>query len=482
MLGFLLLSLPLLGFAYTLGGVTVRNIVGAVWMLTLSVFQAGALAILCSAYFRTTARAFTASYVLCLILGLGPGLTWFVGSCLSTTIEDVLKSVAEGPNIAYTPVVVLPFCGFAMWIDGPGPFKSASHVGPLAVQSAIFLISIGVCLELARGYLVSRAFLPPGSSLLGWFQSLDRFFDRLKSKRHTEDVSKVAKSVLPDEEPVAWRETHKRALGQMRYLIRIALVIEVLLVFFCVLLLYQASHVAFDLMRFLFAVMWGISVLIVVVHAVGLIATEKSHQTLDVLCTTPLTGRDIVLQKFRGVSRLIAVLFVPFATLFGFYCVLRLGRNPYFGPFGREFDVSLYLVGSVAAVVVYLPLAAWLSLAVGMRTRTQGRATITAIGGIAAWCIAPLLLITAPVHSLFGRTDLVVGSALLSPFTVPFFLQVDDQFRQLPDAPWLALIVNFAIYAGMVALIRHFCLRNADRWLGRLTATADPWQLAAEEQ
>src|SRR5579872_215712 len=43
MLGFLLLSLPLLAFAYTLGGISAAQISSAMWMLFLTAFQMGTL-------------------------------------------------------------------------------------------------------------------------------------------------------------------------------------------------------------------------------------------------------------------------------------------------------------------------------------------------------------------------------------------------------------------------------------------------------
>ena len=60
----MLLSLPLLAVAYSLGGVQPHEIVAAVWVLGLTAVQVGALAVFCSAWFRTTAGAFIATYVI----------------------------------------------------------------------------------------------------------------------------------------------------------------------------------------------------------------------------------------------------------------------------------------------------------------------------------------------------------------------------------------------------------------------------------
>src|SRR5262249_6133780 len=78
MLGFLLLSLPLLGFAYSLGGISPWLLWTAVWLLALATLQMGTLALLCSAFFRTTVAAFITSYVVAFIMFFGPMFFWMV--------------------------------------------------------------------------------------------------------------------------------------------------------------------------------------------------------------------------------------------------------------------------------------------------------------------------------------------------------------------------------------------------------------------
>src|SRR5258708_111578 len=52
MFGFLLLSLPLLAFAYSLGGISPAFLASGVWLLVLAVLQMGTLALPLSAFFR----------------------------------------------------------------------------------------------------------------------------------------------------------------------------------------------------------------------------------------------------------------------------------------------------------------------------------------------------------------------------------------------------------------------------------------------
>src|SRR5579863_9468285 len=154
MLGFLLLSLPLLAFAYSLGGITVAQLGGALWMLFLAVFQMGTLALACSTFFRTTASAFVGSYLLGLALLFGTYLMWLIAFLLGAPVDRILNSLAGGPGSAFIPVVILPFCGFAMWIEGPPGMRGASNFWPLTVQTGLILASSVFFLVLSRSFVV----------------------------------------------------------------------------------------------------------------------------------------------------------------------------------------------------------------------------------------------------------------------------------------------------------------------------------------
>src|SRR5579863_6583286 len=64
MFSFLLLALPLMAYAYSLGGISPKLLWTGVWMLTLATIQMRTLALMCSSFFRTTVGAFVASYVI----------------------------------------------------------------------------------------------------------------------------------------------------------------------------------------------------------------------------------------------------------------------------------------------------------------------------------------------------------------------------------------------------------------------------------
>lgn len=469
MIGFLLMSVPLLAIAYTLGGVTSSQLGSATWMLFLTVFQVGTMGLLCSAWFRTTAGAFMASYLLGAVLVGGPFLFWLSLDALGGNIGSFLRSIA-GPSALDLPfvlVLLFPLGGFAQWIPGPIPL-GAGRLGPLAIQSILILSTSAACLGLARLFVVRRASLPSQNALLAVFRQADRLFQRLNANFVTRGiVFGRDRPSLPEDKPIAWRETQKKALGRSRYLIRVFLALEIPLSLVCVPLLLTGWESP-DMLAGVTYVLWGIVVLTVAVQSSTLVAAERSRQTLDVLCTTPLSGQQIVLEKQRGVLRLKLVLSAALATIFLIHWNVK-SSTVWSIVHGEGFDSFLYLTVALLSVAIYLPLVSWVSIAIGLVSRTQGRAIVTATAYLVVWSVAPLLLVTMPLNVLLrpGWSDLIASSALLSPATIIAVNEYDDLPRVFGNA-WRAVIANFTLYGSLLLLVRSVCLRNADRWLGRV--------------
>ena len=357
MLTFLLLSLPLLAFAYSLGGITTAYLWSGVWLLALTMLQMCSLAVMCSAFFRRTVGAFIGAYLIGLLLLAMPvhllfGMVNMRGFSFSFSGLSVFVYSAQG--VKFSAVVL--------------------HSIPMILSTICFLV-------LARLFVVRRAFVPARNYLMGLFRSLDRLFVRMNQNSVTKGIVLIRETTaLPDDAPVAWRETTKKSMGTVRYLFRIFVATEIPVVVGCILTIgysYDASRLGgISVMLFL---LWFIAVLLVSVKATSLVSAERSHQTLDVLLTTPLSAREIVVQKFCGVRRLMFVLAVPFITIFLFEASWRSAVTGGYG-YRSEFSVLLYLTASILSVAIYLPMIAWMSFLVGMVLQTQGRAIITSLG------------------------------------------------------------------------------------------------------
>jgi ABC-type transport system involved in multi-copper enzyme maturation permease subunit len=467
---FLLLSLPLLAFAYSIGGISAEYLWSGVWMLGVAALQMGTLAVFCSAWFRTTVGAFVWSYLFALLMFYGPIIVVQLLLSASLYNSPLMHKIASLTAFD-TPEAMLfmffaPAQFFVTGAMGGGNFKT------IALRSIPILMSCGVFMVLARAFVVRRAFVPPRNIVLNFFKLLDRGFHRLNENRVTRGIVLIRdKSVLPDINPVAWRETTKRSLGRSRYLFRIFVVIEGILGAICMLIAMGATDGSLAGASMALFLLWFVSVLMISVQSASLIAGERSHQTLDVLSTTPLVGRQILLQKFRGVQRLMIVLLVPFFTIFVFEIWWRGSglTDPRFGATYHPFDSSLYFICSTLSVGIYLPLAAWLSLLIGLVVRTHARAIVAALGALVGWCILPLVFIFLPIQILiggFGPDSSWTFLFLFSPMMIVPFNEFNG-LHEFAGRPWEAMIVNFVGYGTMLILIRRICLINADRFLGR---------------
>jgi ABC-type transport system involved in multi-copper enzyme maturation permease subunit len=490
MVCFLLLSLPLLGFAYSLGGISPRLLWTGVWMLILAVVQMGTLALACSAFFRTTVAAFVTTYIVAFLMFFGPFVTWMllylIGYLLGIDFDAVERlfgsSISQGTIfLGMFPFFGPPLFGIYTSVGGPGTW-------PLVAHSVIVLGASGLCLVLARRYVVSRAFAAPRNILLEFFKFLDqRSSRRGMAGRKPGTASASNPTLLPADEPIAWRELTKRTLGRARYLVRILIFTEVPLVIFCAILVAaefvsesQYTFVPRMLVTLTMFIFWALAVLVISVQAASLIAGERSHQTLDVLCTSPLTGREIVLQKFQSVRRMILVFVLPFATIVAAESCVREIAAHRVNWMHENFNAPLYLTCSVLTLVIYLPLVAWLSLAIGLKVRTQARAMIGSMAAIVAWCVVPYIVVVMPLAITFqnrGSSDDPVLSCtmLLSPASILFWNEFDTNvvWRDFGEYLWVPVVLNFGGYLAALVFFRRMCLKNADRWLGR-TADQSP--------
>ena len=429
---FVLLSLPLMAFTYSLGGVTQREFWTSVLLLTLSGMQVGALAVACSAFARTAAGAFVGTYLLGLFVHF-----------------------------------LLPPC------SGLAQFQVQREGNPESVAgyALLSLFSIGAFLMAARVFLVERAFLEPRNLLLEIFRSLDQFFSDLNKNLAGGVVLVNDDQSLPADRPIAWRETQKKSLGTVRYLFRVLSAIETPLLVVLVLTAGASTSGRTAVAPVLLAIVWVIALLLVAVKATSVVAGERSRQTLDVLLVTPLSGADLLKQKASGVRRLVAVLWIPFFTIYGFEWSWAESQRQTLAA-----DNLLYLAGSVLTVLIYLPLLGWISMWLGVVIRSQTRAIIVSIALIFAWVAVPLVAGAPPPERPAGPVvrDPVTNEEILPPPTgsqTAWGVVHPAYFVRLLTARNVTVGIiagNVALHLALLVAVRTLCALRADRLLGRL--------------
>lgn len=482
MLSFLLTILPLLALTYSLGGISSDYLIGGMVALLLATLQVGAVSILCSSFCRTTVAAFVLTYILLTIINLGfltaaAPLLWGFGG-RGGAPSDVLWFVAclFTPPMMFTNADQLPLWAY------------------LLLQLPSLLVSL-VALLFARVFLESRAFVPRKYYFRRFLQMLDKMFFALNDNKVTKGIILVGdRAVLPDTEPIAWRETTRRSLGQFRYLVRIFVVLELPVAILC-LIGSGTEEPNSGLLGVVEPMLWLFGVVLIAVSAAGLIPSERTRESLEVLMTTPLSGREIVRQKMAGISRLTIVAAVPILTVIltgaalqvvkhqGVYTGsaadgwsrLHVNWGTLYFPAQIEFP-WLFALGMTSCVALYLPLTAWLSMYIGLHVNSQAKAIPAALAAIIMWCAVPCFFAIVPEIMFGGPANSwsIPFILCLSPVGFPGILHTE--FLGQPfftvRALWLFFLVNTSIYGGLLFFLRRRILSHADRYLKRGDGTS----------
>lgn len=476
MLLFLSISLPLFAFAYSFGGFDLESMNVAVYALVLATMQCAALGLVCSAWFRTTVGAFMGSYL--------AGAVMIFGLVLLDEATSVMDFVWDTIH-QYGFVTIFGFhegMATGMFL-APLIVESQAQQSDFAravLQSIPILTVIGMMLLMARFLMVRRADAKPMNLMIRLFRTLDRLFWSANQKVGGVVLAGADVS-LPKDNPVAWRETSKKPLGTMRYLIRILVAMEFPVAFVCAISVVDSGAPTEPLSLLLFVV-WVIALLLICAKSTGLVAAEKSHQTLEVLLTTPMSNRQILGEKCRGVRRLLLVLWVPFLTIFAFQGWLKYSIPNFFqraaeqmgvgGPITIrtssaayiEEQLAFYLVSSTVTTLTFFTLASWLSCWIGMRLRTQSRAIFTTVAILVAWCVLPLLVLD-PIFGTYSPQARIEYRALQMLTPISFIRWTE--YHELIVKPWNALLFNTVLYGGVAFILRQHCLNGAEGLLGR---------------
>lgn len=473
-LSFLLISLPVVAFAYSLGGISFDDLAAQFYSLLVTSIRVVAICILCSAYCRTTVAALFASYVLIYSLGV-----------LNFLIVQIVSMQLSGGARGIFPL--LEYLSWRLFFDFPplniSNLTAIGRVPPgwmglfprQLLASIPTLLTSVLWLILARRFLVSRAFAQPSQRLKRIFQWLDRFFQRANQNRWTRGIELTRRdNQLPDEAPVAWREMTTQSIGHMRYLVRLFLSIELPVV---VLLLVSAidyrNETLVNVAWLCLIALWVLVGLMACTSAVTLTTRERSRQTLDVLLATPISGRDIVHQKMAGLQRVIWVCQLPMWT-----CLLAfIFANRY----SWYVDV-VTLINQATSILIYPWLIAWIGMWHGLRSKTTLSAVLQSAFSIALRCIIPLGWVII-VNYLFVYIAFVIDTdwitrdevnaidllvALGSPATI---FALDWGGATSGHATRLAYgascLLNPAIQWTLLKLLQRKCLARADILLGR---------------
>jgi ABC-type transport system involved in multi-copper enzyme maturation permease subunit len=392
MSNYLLMAMPLLAVCYSLGGVEAWQIFSSVGYMLLLSIELAAWCLMWSTICRSTVVALIMAIVVKLFMLIAVYLMFLQ-----------LLSISSDPF---------------------GQLFIFSVGGPLLLS--VIWLSIGA-------YFLPRRSNVTGPGILSLaFRWLDHFFHRVNDNPVTKGIILIKdSSKLPVDQPIAWRETVKKLWGSKTHLTRMVLLIETPIVFFFTMMfaVNETATSARALGTITGCVIWVLGAVLLLVQASGLISSERSQQTLDLLLVSPLSAKDILLQKMAGVWRLAAAMLIPFATIaviqfaLGIEFYETLGRAVFFG----------------CLTVVLLPFWVWFSVWIGLMTRNSLQAMLLVFGLLTVWQVG----LGFVAQSLFpGASGLWGSSSVGDDSNIYWYSQTPLKFDDAGQ--WIRLLLLVA--------------------------------------
>ncbi|MBS0203194.1 MAG: hypothetical protein JSS49_09875 [Planctomycetes bacterium] len=446
-----LLSLPLFGVVYGMGGVELPDVVSAIWFLLWWSVLVGAWSIYCSAWHRTTSGAFISAYAMM------PLAVCFASSCLGVFVPSV-QAVTTGPQWKFAS----GFQRIEVWI---------SLVVMLLIFSISMLILTGLVVWMAQRQLLSRAFVPPRNLLLEFFKKLDGVFEELNQTTTGGVLLVKDRDFGPMFAPIAWRETQKKSLGTVRYLFRFLVLLLVPLLLAIGWTISDAQSQSFNgPTAFFLTMLWPIAAVAVTVHTTNTLTSERSRQTLDMLLVAPLSPVELVTQKLAGVRRLIGVLSVPFTILILFQTIWTMYVQHGLTLTGRDAESGVLflqeVLGMTLAMITYPRLIQWISFHLALRLKNQTQAVLFSLAIIVVVCGAPFVLFyLSSTYLGIPSTNPVMQSILwFSPIRVLF-----PRSFMTPMGAWafLGLALHGLVVVNAWLMLRTKALHGFSGWMGR---------------
>ncbi|MDB5340149.1 MAG: gliding motility-associated transporter permease protein [Planctomycetaceae bacterium] len=442
----LLLSLPLLAFSYSLGGISPERLWIALLGLFLTIIRLAAVGIFCSAVFQTTTRALLGTYAL---IALACVIEQGIQFSLIPTLNRYLR---PNPGLDVPPLLNMLF-------DSPGIltlFRSNLILSYPADFSVMLRLVFGCLPSLVCSFafiaLARYCLVPPVHGSVKWLLQRPGFsFRKTRIPRDARDV--------PLDDPIAWREGPRGnpTWWWIRNVCFAALPLGLSLtaLYWC---LDNDSWHACLILTYL--VIWLAVTVRLCSHSATLLIPERVHQTLDLLCCTPMTSGDMMRQKMRSVERQIQICRVPLIV-----CVIV---RTIFLP------SVIYLILSSIIIWLYPPVIAYQAVSCGVRMKNGAGAIVKSLLVTAGWCFLPYLAISFILPLLFlGGSEgpgifvmIVLGS--VSPLTLLGITETfPDAARDLSRSGAGEMILYFLMLIVGTVAVHGVRLTRLSDWLKR---------------
>jgi ABC-type transport system involved in multi-copper enzyme maturation permease subunit len=463
-LSFILISIPILVCCFSMGGLSFQTLLIFLMFLIVQAVEMTAISLFCSAWFSTTASALVGTY--------------FVAGISKLLFCALVASMVRNMKPSFYNLLI-----GTLNLDPP------YHVGewtlPLLYKYSAFMIDVSaislgfsaIYLVLAWMFLVRQTFSTAQETTIKSFvDEVGKLANRFNQNSLTRGAVLIREGRRePEYDPVAWRETTTRALGQPRYLIGNFLALELPIISFLIMVIAKAQGMeVFTAIGTMQSNLWIGMLLMIAMVVSGMINLERQKNTWETLLVTPITNREIVQQKMDGIQRMLWILQAPLWT-----CMV----------FRACFEGSVaYVLNDVSMLLIYPRIVAWLAMTCGVIYKKRMQAMLMTVATALAWLaigggIAMILSVNPFANWLrdvSSPEEVAIGQLLIAQFC-PATLAVVNIMAPEPSATntlmngfdevismrhsLLPSVWNLLIYSTSLYLIRRRCLKIADRTL-----------------
>jgi hypothetical protein len=208
----------------------------------------------------------------------------------------------------------------------------------------------------------------------------------------------------------------------------------------------------------LYLLVWGVAAICLGTVCSNLFNSERGNQTLDVLLTTGLTPKEIIAQKAGTIAE--------FRRVFGWALLLMVGcRWLFVNHIVAEWSLHLrYVIFSSLGIWIFLSLAGWVALLIGLCIPHRMQALGTTLGILVTWNLAPFIFFLV----FEGRAlHPFAAVSYLSPmFTMIMIEQPASAAGHFGDGgAMIFYLMSIAFGFSLLYLIRKFCLERAEKFL-----------------
>ena len=495
LLSLVIVAAPLFGISYLFGGISFYDTSLGLMILLFTIFQITAVAVFCSAVLETSIAAFWATYLILAALYF----TWPILVEAHILPSPDFLSSRSGEEFLFFPGYQL-----AMLVENTQswpeiailtvPQLMVTLLFAVAARFGVVWFSYGTAHSLERQWLRLQAFaIGPVTSRFRGSKVGDEVACRL-----TEADSlpvECSSTGLADLKPIGWREKRRNSLNRPRTLLLFSAGFFLLQWW---VLEENSSGAAADCCSLFSFVFLIVAVLLVLSQTCRLFGREREQQTLEVLLATPLNSFEILKQKRSGVNRLILLLLIPvLGTCFFnvFYttvrsCTLtqaymsgpnyqyRSSSTAHVGTIHWICASTLYTMCAVGNAFIYMHLAKWVALALGLKLNSQMKAMIGSLVSILVLCLIPLLLgelILMSIDMTPNHFPLWYFMSPLIPTGMNEFHDRHELYRNnwVPDSDVFVVVFHFMVYGGLVVILRTFLMLRLPDLLQRRDQSFD---------